>query len=259
MDAARTALGKLRDVLMTLTPREPGESPAAFARRVETTFFKDDPASAGQVGTRTGVTVDDLLAHGNLRELVTAFYNAAYYNRDNPNIFGNALLRVMDTGAWDWAQAAGLDVAEVRRAHFQLDERLHRPLLGRLEARFLEESFTFTRDPFGTGNVGMLSERGARDVAEMVRSQYSRNDRSDTEIQHLNTTPAHYDRLGTPLGRFERVLVEENVSGRLGPDTPLPWREGVTAHDTTSSRWAKAITSMGFAVVDGVWAPRPRC
>ncbi len=141
VDAARTALGKLRDVLMTLTPREPGESPAAFARRVETTFFKDDPASAGQVGTRTGVTVDDLLAHGNLRELVTAFYNAAYYNRDNPNIFGNALLRVMDTGAWDRAQAAGLDVAEVRRAHFQLDERLHRPLLGRLEARFLEESF----------------------------------------------------------------------------------------------------------------------
>ena len=43
VDAARTALGKLRDVLMTLTPREPGESPAAFARRVETTFFKDNP------------------------------------------------------------------------------------------------------------------------------------------------------------------------------------------------------------------------
>lgn len=252
VDAARTALGKLRDVLMTLTPREQGESPAAFARRVETTFFKDDPASAGQVGTRAGVTVDDLLAHGNLRELVTAFYNAAYYNRDNPNIFGNALLRVMDTGAWDRAQAAGLNVAEVRRAQFQLDERLHRPLLGRLEARFMEGSFTFTRDPFGTGNVGMLSERGARDVAEMVRSQYSRNDRSDAEIRRLNTTPAHYERLGTPLGRFERALVEENVSGRLGPDTPLPWREGVTAHDTTSSRWAKAISSMGFPVVDGV-------
>ncbi|MGN9780986.1 hypothetical protein ACTMTF_06125 [Nonomuraea sp. ZG12] len=254
LDAARTVLSKLRDVLLALTPGEPGESPAAFARRAESPFFKDDPASAGQVGTRAGLTVDDLLAHGNLRELVTAVYNAAYYNRHNPHIFGKALLRIMDTGAWDRAREVGLDVAEVRRAHHQLDERLHRPLLGRLEARFMDDSYTFARDPFGTGNVGMLSERGARDVAEMVSSQHNRNERSESEIQRLglHTTPAHYEELGAPLGRFERALVEENVDGGLGPDTPLPWREGATAHESTSTRWASKVSGEGFLVVDGI-------
>lgn len=254
LDAARAALAKMRDVLMQLTPRRPDETPEAFARRVESVFFKDDPASAGQVGTRAGLTVDDLLAHGNLRELVTAFYNGAYYNRDNLGIFGNALLDIMDTGGWDRARQAGLDVEAVRRAHHQLDERLHRPVLGRLESRFMDGSYTFTRDPFGTGNVGMMSERGARDVVEMVSSQYSRRDRTETEIQELglNTTPAHYERLGTPLGRYERAYAEQHTGGRLDPDTPLPWREGVTMHDTTSSRWARKVASEGFPVIDGV-------
>ncbi|MFC7649918.1 hypothetical protein ACFQX6_63475 [Streptosporangium lutulentum] len=252
VDAACVALGRLRDVLLDLTPRQPGESPSAFARRVESAFFNDDPANASQVGTRTGVTVDDLLAHGNLRELVTAFYNGAYYNRANPNIFGNALLDIMDTGGWDRAREAGLDVGEVRRAQHQLDERWHRPALGRLEARFMPDRYTFNRDPFGTGNVGMLSERGARDVAEMVSSQFSWRDRTETEIQDLNTTPGHYDRLGAPLGRFERAFVEEHLNGRADPDTLLPWREGVTMHDTTGSRWARRIAGEGFPVVDGV-------
>ncbi|MFC7647388.1 hypothetical protein ACFQX6_47870 [Streptosporangium lutulentum] len=118
--------------------------------------------------------MDDLIAHGNLRELVTAFYNGAYYNRANPLIFGNALLNIMDTGGWDRAREVGLDVGEVQRAHHQLDERPHRSRLGRLEARFMPNMYTFNRDPFGTGNVGMLSERGARDVAEMIQSQFSR-------------------------------------------------------------------------------------
>lgn len=254
VDAARTALRTLRDVLMELVPKQPGESVEAFAVRVESVFFRDDPASAGQVGTRAGVTVDDLLAHGNLRELVTAFYNGAYYNRDNPNTFSDVLLRVMDDGDWDRARGAGLDVAEVRRAQHQLDGRIHRPVLGWLESRVMEGSFTFTRDPFGTGNVGMLSERGVRDVAEVIMSQHSRENRSEEEIRQLGlvTTPAHYEGLGVPLGRFERAFVEEHVGGRLDPDTPLPWREGGTAHETTASRWARKAMGEGFPVVDGV-------
>ncbi|MEO3891663.1 hypothetical protein [Nonomuraea sp. B5E05] len=254
VDAARAALGKLRDVLMSLTPRQPGESPAAFARRVDGVFFKDDPSCAGQVGTRSGVTVDDLLAHGNLRELVTAFYNGAYYNRANPNIFGKALLDLMDARAWDRAGEVGLDVGEVRRSQHQLDERWHRPALGRLETSFRPGRHTFARDPFGTGNVGMLAERGARDVAEMISSQYSRRDRSEAEIQELglNTTPGHYERVGAPLGRFESAFVEEHLSRPLDPGTPLTWREGVTIHDTTGGRWARQISSEGFPVVDGI-------
>ncbi|WP_344831120.1 hypothetical protein [Nonomuraea dietziae] len=253
LDAARTALRKMRDVLLELTPRRSDESVEDFTRRVESVFFKDDLASAGQVGKRD-VTLDDLLAHGNLRELVTAFYNGAYYNRENPHILGNALLDIMDNNRWNAARDAGLDVGEIRRSQHQLDERMHRPIIGRAEAMFMSDSNTFTRDPFGTGNVGMMSQRGVRDVSEMVSSQHSRRTRTDEEIQELglHTTPEHYEGLGTPLGKFERAYIEEATQRKLDPDTPLPWREGATMHDLPSSRWAQKTSSAGFLVVDGV-------
>jgi hypothetical protein len=55
-------------------------------------FFKDDTSSAGQVGKE--LTNDEqlkLLFHGdgNLRELMTAFYNAAYYNSGYGNDLKN--------------------------------------------------------------------------------------------------------------------------------------------------------------------------
>ncbi|WP_329428220.1 hypothetical protein OG339_02190 [Streptosporangium sp. NBC_01495] len=90
LEAARTAVRRMRDVLTELTLRAPDESPAAFARRVEQVFFRDDaPSSAGQVGTR--VRLDELLAHGNLRELMTAFYNAAYFNEGHPRTLTKAI------------------------------------------------------------------------------------------------------------------------------------------------------------------------
>ena len=46
-------------------------------------FTKDDAGSAGQVGNNLLLDeIQDLLTHGNLRERMTAFYNAAYYNSD---------------------------------------------------------------------------------------------------------------------------------------------------------------------------------
>ncbi|MFI7703044.1 hypothetical protein [Nonomuraea sp. NPDC049480] len=114
LDGARTALRRMREVLMDLTPRRPDEGPADFARRVESVFFADDSITSEEAGTG-GATVDALLEHANVRELVTAFVNAAYYNRRNPYVFGNALLDIMDTEAWDRARAAGLDVDAIRR------------------------------------------------------------------------------------------------------------------------------------------------
>ncbi|GLX00106.1 hypothetical protein [Microtetraspora sp. NBRC 16547] len=261
IDAARTALGKLRDVLMALTPRGADESPAAFARRVESAFFRDDKdahSSAGQVGT--GLTVDDLLRKGNLREVMTAFYNAAYFNRDNPQTLAKTILDVIDGKRWEEARAAGVDRDELTRMRRQLDESANRAILGRLEERFTPGEFRFARDPFGTGNVIMLSERGVRDLADVIKSQASRHDRTPEEQQRLGliTTPAHYEGLNTPLGRFERAFIESITDGPLRPDTPLPWREGVTAHETTSSRWARQVAGDGFPVVDGVSATTTR-
>ncbi|MFI6761338.1 toxin glutamine deamidase domain-containing protein [Micromonospora sp. NPDC050417] len=259
VDIAREAVARLRDVLTELTPRQADESASAYARRVESAFFRDDAAdSAGQVGT--GVTLDDLIAEGNLREVMTAFYNAAYFNRGASTTLASTLLHVIDNGRWSAARDVGLDLDQLATMRRQLDESVNRAILGRLEARFDPSGFRFARDPFGTGNVVMLSERGLRDLAEVVQSQASRHNRTPEEQEQLGliTSPGSYDALGTPLGRFERAYVESVLGGPLTPDTPLPWREGVTAHETTASRWARRIAGDGFPVVDGVSATTTR-
>ncbi|MCG5220954.1 WXG100-like domain-containing protein [Streptosporangium soli] len=260
-DAARTAVSKLRDVLLELTPRKADESYADLRRRVESAFFRDDEgahSSVGQVGTR--VRFDDLLEYGNVRELVTAFYNASYFNHDNPQILGKLLLDIIDNERWAEARAAGLDVGELRRMQRQLDDSLNRAIMGRLENWFDPAVHRFDRDPFGTGNVLMVSEHGLRNVADVVQSQASRHDRTPEEQQRLGliTTPEHYQALRVPLGMFERAFVERIVGEPLRPDTLLPWREGVTAHETTSSRWARRMTDDGFPVIDGVSATTTR-
>ncbi|MGW4460877.1 toxin glutamine deamidase domain-containing protein [Micromonospora sp. NPDC004704] len=258
LDIAREAVGRLRDVLLELTPRRADESASAHAQRVEGAFFRDDDeGSAGQVGT--GVTLDELLAEGNVRETVTAFYNAAYYNRASPTL-ASAVLHVIDNGRWSVARELGLDVDQLATMRRQLDERLHRAILGRIEARFDPHNFRFARDPFGTGNVVMVSERGVWDLAELFQSQWTRDNRKDTDLERLGLirTPDSYDAVGAPLGRFERAYVESVVDGPLTPDTPLPWREGVTAHDTTGSRWARQVAGDGFPVIDGISASTTR-
>ncbi|MBX6723739.1 MAG: hypothetical protein IRY92_10990, partial [Dactylosporangium sp.] len=257
LDIARTAVARLRDVLMALTPRLEGESQEAFAHRVEQAFFRDDaPDSAGQVGR--GVPLDDLIRHGNVRELMTAFYNAAYFNRGHDTTLAKALLDIFDNNRWDQARAAGLDITEVRRMHRQLDESLHRAVLGWLEERLMPNNFRFARDPFGTGNVVMLSEHGFRDLMDVVRSQFSRHTRSPEEQLALANSPDHYERLNVPLGRYERAYLERHLGEPLAGDTRLPWREGITVHETTGSQWARRAMSDGFQVVDGISATTTR-
>jgi hypothetical protein len=255
LEATRSAVAQTRAALMALIPRGPDETPEAFAQRVESVFFRDDvPDSAGQVGS--GVRLDDLLAHGNVRELMTAFYNASYFNRDNPHTLARVILDIIDNGRWDQARAAGLDVDALRSMRRQLDGSVNRAVLSRVER--LVGGHRFARDPFGTGNVVMLSEGGFRDLAEVIESQIGRTDRSPHEQRALSTTRTFYQAMNTPLGRFELAYVERVAGGPLAPDAPLPWREGQTAHDNTSGRWARRLQADGIPVVDGVSATTTR-
>ncbi|MEN3307397.1 MAG: hypothetical protein V7603_3599, partial [Micromonosporaceae bacterium] len=251
LESARAAVRQLRHVLTAMSSvMHPGESPADAARRVENTFLRDDAKdSAGQVGR--GVTLDEVLEHGNLREVMTAFYNAAYFHRGADTLSG-ALLHVMDHNLWDEARLAGLDVHEVRAMHAQLDQTWHRPLL---ESRFPSQ---FHRNPFGTGNVVMRSEHALRDLVEITESQHGREPRSIPEQEARASTPADYEKLGTPLGRFERAYLESILGEPLAHDTRLPWREGIVAHETASGRWAAHVGRDGFPVIDGVSATTAR-
>ncbi|RKN32908.1 WXG100-like domain-containing protein [Micromonospora musae] len=250
LDTVRTALTRMRDILVDLTEPRAGETPAQVKARVESAFFRDDAKdSAGQVGS--GVGFDRLIREGNLRETMTAFYNAAYTNQANPHTLSHALRAVLDGDRWEQARAAGVDVPSVRRMGELLDGNLNR-----LMPEALQKTFKFGRDFFATGNVARNSEHGVRDLTEMTASQKPRQNRSHSEMLERANTPDHYASLGTPLGRLERAYVdqlERNKTGEpLGEHGKLPWREGVTAHHTDRGPWAWWVGRDGFPVIDGV-------
>ncbi len=260
LDVARTAVGQLRSLLTDLATSGVTDSAArqAIARDVEAAFFRGDENafnSAGQVGH--GVPLDALLRDGNVRELMTAFYNAAYFNRASPHTLAKTLLEVIDQGRWADAERAGVEVGELRGMRDQLDHSLNRAVMGRVEDRFGAQAPRFARDVFATANVIMRSDHPYRDLAEVVTSQAGRRTRDEAEQLLLATTVEHYERLGAPLGRYERAFVE-SIVGRLEPGTRLPWREGYVWHDTGGSVWARGVGRDGYPVLDGVSATTTR-
>ncbi|WP_232241349.1 hypothetical protein, partial [Kutzneria sp. 744] len=76
--AARQSVSRLFEVLVAGFSEHDRDEVAAV-------FFKDDPTSSGQVGERHPAlpALHDLLRHGNVRELMTAFFNATFF-KDSP-------------------------------------------------------------------------------------------------------------------------------------------------------------------------------
>ncbi len=73
-DALNAGINKMETVLTNYYQEENTQE------EIYRAFFKDDPGSAGQVGLNLDINrMTQVLHHGNLRERMTAFYNAAYY------------------------------------------------------------------------------------------------------------------------------------------------------------------------------------
>ncbi|MFE6489815.1 hypothetical protein ACFVGN_43750, partial [Streptomyces sp. NPDC057757] len=84
-------------------------------------LLKDDPTSAGQVGTAlTERQFDQLLASGNLREVMTAFFNGVFF-KDSPMNLKSLLNTIVEHKQWDRAGALGLNVAELKKQAEFLD------------------------------------------------------------------------------------------------------------------------------------------
>ncbi|WP_431910261.1 hypothetical protein [Micromonospora carbonacea] len=244
--AAQATVTRLREVLAAFDGRPGG------AWR---SFIKDDPTSAGQVGDQlTAAQVDELLDDGNLRELMTAFYNAAYFHHASPDPTLKTVVQELFADAdWDRAAQLGLDVPALQRQHEQLDT-LSGALIGGL-AKLAGRGHTFGEgDPFALGRVAGQSGKPLTDLIALGGSQANRIARHGDQANRGGPgkfTPTHLASLGAPLsdrekrylsGRGRRpftavetdgtetVHAEPDASwtaeGSLGVEMPLPWIGG---------------------------------
>ncbi|MFF4160037.1 hypothetical protein [Streptomyces sp. NPDC001678] len=275
--AARTAVLRLYEALSRgFTPEK-----AAGA------FLKDDRESAGQVGT-DGDPTDRLLqwtgpdSTATVRELVTAFYNAAYYkygpqpapHPDEREVsFKTLLHRVVLDGDMDLARSLGLDTDALRAQREYLTGGT-RAALGSLPTDLRR---LFAADVFALGNLTL--QHGAGTTLSMGRSQRGRSERPAPETGPGKRTLRDYRDLGVPLSEAEaaharRSTVPLSVEGldaarhdvtpediwaamagpgEQGPEFPLPWASGqaLFAMDP-SAGWYRKHHERGAPLVAGI-------
>ncbi|GGY02868.1 ADP-ribosyltransferase family protein [Streptomyces hiroshimensis] len=299
--AARTAVLRLNEVL----------SAEFTAERAAGAFLKDDPASAGQVGTGqvgtgqvgagqvgTGEDARERLlqwtepgSSATVRELVTAFYNAAYYKYgpqpepsgdDRDVSFKTLLHRIVLDGDLRRAYELGLDTDALSAQREYLTGRA-RGVLGQLPQ---DVGRLFAKDIFALGN--MTLQHGTGTTLSMGRSQQGRTERPEAAAGTGpgRSTLRNYQDLGVPLSEAERAHAERSTTplrveglrldgdqlhpqeydvspediwaalvpaGEQGPEFPLPWASGqaLFAMDPAAS-WHRKHHERGAPLVAGI-------
>ncbi|MCC3773407.1 hypothetical protein [Streptomyces sp. UNOB3_S3] len=279
--AARTAVLRLHEVLSR------GFAPDAAAGA----FLKDDPQSAGQVGTE-GEAGERLLqwtapgSSATVRELVTAFYNAAYYKHgpqphpfpDEREVsFKTLLHRVVLGGDRRLARELGLDTEalDAQRAYLSGTAR---GLLSRLPRQLGQQ---FADDVFALGNLTV--QQGPGTTLSMGRSQRRRTERPDPSTGPGKRTLRDYRDLGVPLSEAETAHARRSTTGlsvegldddlaplrhpvtpeelwaamtgpgEEGPEFPLPWAPGQAVFAMSpDDNWYRKHHGRGAPLVAGI-------
>lgn len=221
--AADRALRRMKEVLTGyFTPSGKTEGDIAEA------FLKNDTTSAGQVGTDRAIeTLEAVFERGNLRERMTAFYNAAYYKAGYSRDAGVSLKTILhditiggarfDESA---SRALKLDVAGLRTQSEFLRGNARAGLHGLL-ARFKpDKTYTVEKDIFALGNLYYQYSSGWKNpfgaLREMIGSQSPRIDRSRAE----KATGAH-KKTARDYASMDAPLSDREASFLAGQDKPL--------------------------------------
>ncbi len=237
LQAARDSLVRLQDVMRSLNP-------SMTEADIQRTFFPgtaDDAnilTSAGQAGP--GTSMDDLLERGNVREVMTAFFNGAYAVYTSPT-FSNLLQQAITTGDLEPARQAGVNTEVLQQIR---DEIAANRELAATDPRTWG-------DIFSLGIVNLISDHGVMDLLETGHSHDGRRNRDDDVQAAMANTARHYADLGTPLGEFERAFLERELGRPLTDDEQLPWREGHTLLEL-NSQWVRELQARGFPTAAGI-------
>ncbi|MFF9589322.1 DUF4157 domain-containing protein [Streptomyces sp. NPDC014646] len=248
--AARATVARLKKLLIAYA--RTAHKSTALANK---SFFLSDTTSGGQVGE--SMTTDQINAFfsrdGNLRELMTALYNAAYYNTTAPDGGASKLsLKEILNGIIgptpQLASTLGMNEEELKKHSAFLNSPTR--ALMEAAANVKGKGYNYAKDPYALGNILAQSESEtfAGDTLEMINSQAPRQKRDDADRDAHRKTPRDYEDRGAPLSTRELEF-----AGKPGPDDKLPWIEGTAYYEINqASSWAKSSAARGIPVVAGM-------
>ncbi|MFJ6775842.1 hypothetical protein ACIQOV_33620, partial [Kitasatospora sp. NPDC091257] len=240
--AARNAVQRLYDALRAAHPETPeGELYQVFLN----TDRKPEEGSAGQVGEQLGLAeFRTMMRTGNTRELLTAFYNAAYV-KDSPFGLKQVLQRMLESpDPTATAEAMGLDLRELaaQQDFLRSGTRSVLEILPGLNTMF-------AKDHFGTGTVIKQGAEPLKAGAEYLASLKARQAREPVPPNDL-TAQGLQDR-GMPLSPRE-LAYQQGV----GDGEALTWKPG-RAHymlNEKSAWYGEAHRDKGMPLSTGISA-----
>ncbi|MFF9347321.1 DUF4157 domain-containing protein [Streptomyces sp. NPDC014734] len=248
--AARATVARLKKLLTAYA--RTAHKDTALANK---SFFLGDSTSGGQVGENmTTAQINAFFtSDGNVRELMTALYNAAYYNTTAPDggagkLSMKEILNGIIGPRPQLASTLGMNEEELKK-HSAFLNSSKRALL-EAAANVGGKGYNFAKDPYALGNILAQSESEtfAGDTLEMIRSQEPRQKRDDADRDAHRKSPRDYEERGAPLSARELEF-----AGKPGPDDKLPWIEGAAYYEINqSSSWAKSSAARGLPVVAGM-------
>ncbi|WP_340378894.1 DUF4157 domain-containing protein [Streptomyces sp. SS7] len=248
--AARKTVARLKQLLIAYAAQS--RKDPALANK---SFFKNDRTSGGQVGEGMATAqINDFFSRdGNLRELMTALYNAAYYNTTGPDGgAGKLSLKEILNGIIgprpQLAATLGMNQEELKKHSAFLNSWTRSAM--ETAAGLKGKGYNYAKDPYALGNILWQStpETLVGDTREMINSQGPRKERSDADKEANRKTPRDYETRGAPLSDRELAF-----AGRPGPDDKLPWTEGFAWYEINQEAdWAKSSAARGIPVVAGM-------
>lgn len=242
--AARKTVHRLKQLLIAYS--RVAHKDSALANKA---FFQDDRTSGGQVGGKmTTARINDFFSRdGNVRELMTAVYNAAYYNK-GAQLSLKEILNAIIGPQPQLASTLGMNEEELKK-HSAFLNGWTRPALW-AGANLVGKGYNYEKDPYALGGLLWQSEPEtlAGDTREMIDSQGPRKERSEADKLTNRKTPREYETRGAPLSARELEF-----AGKPGPDDKLPWNEGAAYWEIQQNEaWPKANAERGIPVVAGM-------
>ncbi|NEC07153.1 DUF4157 domain-containing protein [Streptomyces sp. SID7909] len=242
--AARKTVHRLKQLLIAYS--RVAHKDSALANKA---FFQDDRTSGGQVGEKmTTAQINDFFSRdGNVRELMTAVYNAAYYNK-GAQLSLKEILNAIIGPQPQLASTLGMNEEELKK-HSAFLNGWTRPVLW-AGANLVGKGYNYEKDPYALGGLLWQSEPETLvgDTREMIDSQGPRKERDEAAKASHRKSPQDYEDRGAPLSARELEF-----AGKPGPTDKLPWNEGAAYWEIQQNEaWPKANAERGIPIVAGM-------